>query len=226
MNLVFLGPAGSGKTTLVWKFGEFLKGENYEIFRVNLDCAVKTLPYIPDFDIRNHFTLESIMHRYSLGPNGAMVKSIELIWRKREEIRNLCKKKEFALIDMPGQLELVIFQERKLSDIFKHDRSVAIFLMPADLIENERDYCFLRLLNLAVKFRIDMPCIYVISKADLIERKWKMRKVSDSLSEGIRNLLGEIEDSQRLIYVSRNGRGFEELFSLVHEAFCTCGDLS
>ncbi len=226
MNLLFIGPAGSGKTTLVWKFGNYLEKQGYEVFRMNLDCAAENLPYKPEWDIRKYFTLSEIMKKYHLGPNGALMKSVELIYRKKGEIRRFCRNKEFVLIDTPGQLELMIFHPKKISEILKGQRSVTIFLMPSDLIKTERDYYFLRFLDLSIKYRLQMPCIYAISKADLIKKRFKLRKVSDDLSSSLYGILKTIEDSQRLVYVSRYGKGFYDLYSLIREVFCVCGDLS
>ena len=224
MKLVFIGPAGSGKTTLVWKFGGYLQEQGYEISRINLDCAVENLPYKPDFDIRNYFTLSEIMKKFKLGPNGALMKSVELIFEYKKEMEKYFDK-DFVLVDTPGQLELVIFHKKKISDIFR-ERGAAIFLMPADLISTAKDYYFLRLMDIAVRYRIDMQCIYVISKADLI-KNISLEKFEDDLSKAVYEVLKKLEDAQRIVKISSiHKKGFEELFSLIYESFCTCGDLS
>ncbi len=226
MKVLFLGPAASGKTTLVWKFGDYLKEQEIDVCRVNLDCAVKTLPYKADFDVRKFFTLENIMKEYNLGPNGALMKSIELIFELRKNILNFLKDFEISLIDFPGQLELAIFHPLKLSELFK-ERGVAVFLLPADLLQNYKDYVFLRLINLAVDYRLDMPCVHVISKAELLEEcMLRKKKVEDDFTEQLLEIIEKSKSAQRTVYVSSlKERGFDELYSLIHEAFCTCGDM-
>ncbi len=224
MKLVFIGPAGSGKTTLVWKFGNYLEKQGYEISRINLDCAVESLPYKAEFDIRDYFTLPEIMKKFNLGPNGALMKSVELIFRYRKEIEKHFTK-DFTLIDTPGQLELVLFHRKKITELFM-EKGLCIFLMPADLIKNAKDYYFLRLLDIAVRYRVDMPCIYVISKADLMKKQFSLEKLEDDFSLAIYKALEKLEHSQRLVKISMYGKGFDELFSLIYESFCTCGDLS
>ena len=223
MKLVFIGPAGSGKTTLVWKFGNYLERLGYEISRINLDCAVENLPYKASFDIRDFFTLSDIMRKFNLGPNGALMKSVELIFRYRKEIEKHFDK-DFILVDTPGQLELSLFHKKKLTDIFS-ERGICIFLIPADLIRSSKDYYFLRLLEIAVRYRVNMPCIYTISKADLIKKFPKLKRFRDDLSEVIYEVLRKVEHSQRIINLSMYGKGFEELLSMVYESFCICGDL-
>jgi hypothetical protein len=227
MKLLFAGPAASGKTTLVAKFGEFLEKNGYKISRMNLDCAVETLPYKANFDIRNYFTLSHIMKKYGLGPNGALIKSVELLWRKRKVIKSFLEheKSDFTLIDTPGQLELLIFHEKPVSKLFKK-RSVCVFLMPADLIRTAKDYYFLRFLNVAVNYRLDMPCVYVISKCDLI-KNFKFGRCRDEFSKKVSEILEYLESAQRLVFVSsKTKKGFSELLDLVYETFCICGDLT
>lgn len=224
MKLLFVGPAGSGKTTLVNKFGNYLERQGYEISRINLDCAVESLPYKACFDIRNYFTLSQIMKKFKLGPNGALMKSVELVFRYRKEIEKHFEK-DFVLVDTPGQLELMLFHRKKISEIFR-EKGIVIFLMPADLIKTQKDFYFLRLMDIAISYRIDMPCIYVISKADLIKKRLFLKKLEDDFSQVIYEMLKKLEQKQRLVRVSKYGRGFDELFSLIYEAFCTCGDLS
>jgi len=53
LNVIFLGPAGSGKTTLTARFGKWLKDKmGYKVNFVNPDPGCEYLPYEPDFDIK------------------------------------------------------------------------------------------------------------------------------------------------------------------------------
>lgn len=40
-NLIIVGPAGSGKSTLTKAFGEWLKGDGYTVNYLNLDPLVQ-----------------------------------------------------------------------------------------------------------------------------------------------------------------------------------------
>ena len=87
MFVVFIGPAGSGKTSLVQAYGDWIEENLYlRIARVNLDPGVSVLPYTPVFDIRTIYTLQDVMKTYRLGPNGAFIKAGELIVEKLDEI--------------------------------------------------------------------------------------------------------------------------------------------
>ncbi|MGQ9597722.1 MAG: ATP/GTP-binding protein, partial [Thermoproteota archaeon] len=75
MQIVFIGPAGSGKTTLVSRYGEWLSKGSQKIIFINLDPGADEVPYSPSFDVRDYFTVEEIMRKEGLGPNGAMMRA-------------------------------------------------------------------------------------------------------------------------------------------------------
>ena len=70
-----IGPAGSGKTTLVKSLIDYLQAYNQEIsvVSINLDPGSQTLPYTPDIDIQDYVTVDSVIAKTGLGPNGAMI---------------------------------------------------------------------------------------------------------------------------------------------------------
>ncbi len=97
MNILILGPAGSGKSLITKELGDYLE-MNYSTRRVNLDPGVVKLPYDPDFDVRENFTLEQIMEEMDLGPNGATLEAIDrmadIVFPKFDD--------DFVLLDTPG----------------------------------------------------------------------------------------------------------------------------
>jgi hypothetical protein len=80
LNLIMLGTAGSGKSALSATFGRWIDhNTDRDVAYVNLDPGCDFVPFNPDFDIRNYFTIAQIMRDENLGPNGAMVRASELL---------------------------------------------------------------------------------------------------------------------------------------------------
>ena len=73
VNVIVVGMAGSGKTTLISSLSELR-----ECYLVNLDPACNDPPYPVDVDIRDTVSYKDVMREYNLGPNGAIVTSLNL----------------------------------------------------------------------------------------------------------------------------------------------------
>ena len=105
---VVVGPPGSGKTTYCRGLKEFLLTLGRKVAVVNLDPANDTLPYEPDVDINDLISLEEVMTRLKLGPNGAMMYCMEFLEQNlswlSEQLVEL--KDKYILFDFPGQVEL------------------------------------------------------------------------------------------------------------------------
>lgn len=252
---VFVGPAGSGKTTLVKTYSEWLRRTLFmRVAIVNLDPGVEELPYKPLFDIREWFTLRDIMRKYRLGPNGAFLKASEMLISKLNDLFkhppfNDITKWDMILIDTPGQMEAFIF--RPVSTVFfniltKISNPVVVFVIDASAIETLSDAVTLWFLGVLTQAKLGLTVVPVINKIDIagsnelarliVEEPEKLAEMAKHYSE--EGLLSEVvpelvsialktKGAYRPVMVSaKNTNTMEDLHYLVHEAFCTCGDLT
>ncbi|VDK54184.1 unnamed protein product [Cylicostephanus goldi] len=76
---------------------------------INLDPAAANVPYPVNIDIRDTVKYKQIMKDYGLGPNGAIITSLNLMCTKFDQvltmIRQRCNQYSLCLIDTPGQIE-------------------------------------------------------------------------------------------------------------------------
>jgi len=247
--IVFIGPAGSGKTSLTWALGKWIE-KNYGaiVGYVNLDPGTLRLPYRADYDVREIITINDIMSRYNLGPNGAFIKSMDIMLGRVKDIlqRITAIDKEYVLIDTPGQMELFVFRENgpaMLEVLKKLGRVVGITVFDPMLSRTPTDIAVLKALSIVIQLRLKVESILVVNKLDLLNRNVL------SVLDDAEKLLKEIEKEghgvfkdmalsllsicrnyippSRLIAVSaKTGDGINELFDVIHEVFCTCGDLT
>jgi len=247
MDIVFLGTAGSGKTSLVKAFSDWLKKKGEKVACINLDPGVEELPYNASFDIRNFFTIESIMKEEKLGPNGALLRSIEKMIEMKEKIRKEIEKikDNYRLIDLPGQIEPFIFHGgEEIIKIFNLKRCIGLFLIPAEMF-NPTGIAIAELLSLIIRLKLEIPTINVLSKVDLSENvneveeflknPKKLRRVLEKSKGGmekdlailVTKLVEKIAREQRIIKTSaKTLEGLEDLYDVCYEMFCTCGDIS
>ena len=185
--IVFVGPAGSGKSHLVDAFGDWLEFNELSVARVNLDPAAEWLPYEPDIDVREYVDARRVMEKYKLGPNGALVASIDMLVSHVDDIRSEIEsiRANYVLIDTPGQMELFAFREsgpQILRMMLGDFRSVAVFLIDAVFASNPASLASSVFLAFSTRLRLSLPQVMVISKSDLLPQK-KMEEIDAMLND-------------------------------------------
>ncbi len=249
-RVYFVGTAGSGKSTLVNSFKEWLENNSYDAITVNLDPGAEFLPYTPDVDIRENVSLESVMQNYNLGPNGAQIVAADLIVQEAERIKELIDSydSDYTLVDTPGQLELFAFRgsSTQLMTTLGEEDNALLYLFDSILMKNPESYISSRFLAMSVMTRFYVPFLSIISKSDLLEPKEKERierwdrnkneilsdlrektaEMNVQLSEAILggseslNILGESVFSS-----SETEDGLEEIYSFLQKLFYGSDDL-
>ncbi len=196
-GIYILGTAGSGKSMLTRSIEYFLTLKEISCITVNLDPGARNLPYSPTIDIRDYITLEEVMRKYNLGPNGGLIASIDLLINHINSIKEeiLAFDAQYVIIDTPGQMELFAFRStgpKVISCIADEISSAAIFLIDGPLsAESPSNFISSLLLGLSVHLRIPLPTVYAISKIDLLSENDVERILT--WSEDIDKLLNELQ---------------------------------
>jgi hypothetical protein len=188
--------------------------------------------------------------KYGLGPNGALVKSMELIAEKLQDILGPLRGAEadYVLVDTPGQMEVFLFRElaRKLAEALQEltPETYSVFVLDASVVSEPADYAFLSLLATAVELRLGIPTAPVLNKADAapglslrgdIVRDYgkvarTLRERGGLYAEMLRDMLRVLMKYKGSVEVPRvsalHGEGMEDLHRLILEMGCSCGDLS
>jgi len=249
LNLIILGTAGSGKSALTAAFGKWIKqNTDRSVAYINLDPGSDYVPFEPDFDIREHFTIARIMSDENLGPNGAMVRASELLNAKAAEFAKAINKinADVRLVDTPGQMEVFLFHGGPEITKFMRGVTISLFLNDAKIAEKASGLVLTRLLGLSTSLRLGVPAVSVLNKIDLVGDKLADidRLLSDSeflkdrvvkegsgvmidLTLSLSKTLPELLPAARLVNVSaKTGEGMAKLYDILHEIFCACGDLT
>lgn len=250
--VVFTGPAGSGKSSLVKSYAEWARKNLFlKVATVNLDPGPEELLYDPAFDIRKLFTIRDVMERYGLGPNGAFIKASELIAEYTDYILSQppfsqVENWDLILVDTPGQMEAFIFRPSSrvfLGRVSRIANTVLVYIIDASAIDKVSDTVFLWFLYVLLQVKTGLTVIPVVNKRDiarnlelarmLVEDPAKLvEKATDEglVSEVLQELIDVASKTRgpfRAVLVSaRNLEDMQYLHTLVHEAFCACGDLT
>lgn len=245
--VVFVGTAGSGKTTLTGEFGRFLEENEKKVAYVNLDTGVKNLPYIPTVDVREHITVEELM-RKGYGPNGAIVESYDFLMSYLgdyiEKILRLEKENDYVLVDTAGQMETFLFHDFGVKLMENLPNPLVVYLFDPTILRKPHDYCFVRLFALLIDLRLGATTVPALNKIDILEDLKKIKRYLEDLeyltsrlkldtsTQGLLayklyKFLPEVSPPVRVLYLSaKKRRGFDELETLAYEHYCTCGDLT
>jgi len=245
-----VGTAGSGKSTLVGAFSQWITEHRYSSYIINLDPGVDSLPYEADMDIREQISLQDIMTEMCLGPNGAQIAAADILAMQAgtigQEVDGVDA--DVVLIDTPGQIELFAFRHssRKIVDALGSDQSMLLFLFDPFLSQTPNGFISQLMLSATVEFRFGLPFLPVLSKSDMLEDevKEKILKWSDDidalydaatsetatmdkqLGVGLFRTLEDLGAYKTLIPTSaETGEGLEDIYAQVLNIFHGGDDL-
>ncbi len=171
--IYFVGTAGSGKSTLVKAYKEWLEENAIDAITINLDPGVDSLPYEADIDIREWVSLDEVMSEYNLGPNGAQIVAADLMAVNIRKITEVLEgmKTKYVLVDTPGQLELFAFRESSnvIVNAFGKDKSMVVYLSDPMLCRTSNGFVSNMVLSSLVQFRLQLPTVNILTKVDLLD---------------------------------------------------------
>jgi len=176
-SIFITGTAGSGKSLLTSRIHEYYTKNGAFAAILNLDPGIENSPYTCDIDVRDHVDIISIMKKYELGPNGALIMANDLIATKIDQLQNEIDEinPDYLLIDTPGQIELFAYRSsgQFLVQNLRLDEKIGIFLFDGSLVTSPVNFVSISLLATSIKLRLGIPTINVLTKTDLIGEKLK-----------------------------------------------------
>ncbi len=174
MFFIFVvGTAGSGKSLLTASLEKWLVESDYSVAVVNLDPGVESPPYSSDVDIREYVNYGEVMENFGLGPNGALVASLDMgvssVDNLREEIVET--ESNYVLVDCPGQMELFAYRNSgplMVSGLRGDDPSLSLYLLDSNIARTASGYLSSMLLGLSINIRFGLPQLSILSKSDIL----------------------------------------------------------
>lgn len=240
INLIILGMAGSGKTTFVQKLEEVIAEKEKESYLINLDPAVLDTLYEPNLDIRDTINYSDIMQQNNLGPNGAILTSLNLFSTSINKIIDLLtpkKELDYIILDTPGQLEVFSWSAsgKLISDSFSVIfPTVLVYLVDIPRCSNPNTFASNMLYAISIMYKMRLPMIVAFNKKDIKNESevfdWindyeSLQTALDSSSDYISTFSGSLtlvleEFYKTIKYVAvsaKTGDGMEELLNKCQE---------
>lgn len=189
-SLFCIGMAGTGKTSLVQRLNAELLSRDKVPYLINLDPAVLTLPYEPNIDIRDSLEYKAVMEKYGLGPNGAIMTSLNLFATKFDQVLEVlqerCEQVDQIIIDTPGQIEVFNWSASGsiiLETISALMPSAILYIVDTEkCVENVAAFMSNMLYACSILFKTQLPLIVVFNKMDLCSAEEPIKWLRDYFS--------------------------------------------
>lgn len=174
---------------------------------INLDPAVFKVPFPTNIDIRDAVNYKKVMSEYNLGPNGAIVTSLNLFSTKIDQVLGILEKRaksvDHVLVDTPGQIEVFIWSA---SGAIITDAMASTFpTMIAYIVDTPRStspatFMSNMLYACSILYKTKLPMIIVFNKTDVQDAQFAKDWMEDfeAFQQALRDdeeLSGEGENS-------------------------------
>ncbi|CDK25752.1 unnamed protein product [Kuraishia capsulata CBS 1993] len=185
-TVLCIGMAGSGKTTFMQRLNSHLHAQKTPPYVLNLDPAVLKVPFQPNIDIRDSIKYKKVMEEYNLGPNGAIVTSLNLFATKIDQVINLVEKRsenlKHCIVDTPGQIECFIWSASGaiITEAFASTFPTVIAYI-VDTPRNTSPTTFMSnmLYACSILYKTKLPMIIVFNKTDVKDAEFAKEWMTD-----------------------------------------------
>ncbi|KAI5194644.1 hypothetical protein E4T39_08579 [Aureobasidium subglaciale] len=186
VTIVCVGMAGSGKTTFMQRINSHLHSKQTPPYVMNLDPAVRKVPFDSNIDIRDSVDYREVMKQYNLGPNGGILTSLNLFATKIDQVLGILEKRclpekqekgeehkvpKHILIDTPGQIEVFVWSASGsilLSSLASSFPTVLAYVIDTPrTTASTSTFMSNMLYAISIMYKTRLPMILVFNKNDV-----------------------------------------------------------
>lgn len=198
--------AGTGKTTFLGQLKKYVTENAIKSYFVNLDPAVLKLPFTPNIDIRNSVNYKELMSQYNLGPNGAIMTSLNFFSTRFDQVMNLIEKRgpelDYVFVDTPGQIEVFNWSASgtiitdSLASAFP---TVFVYVVDTPRCSNPNTFMSNMLYACSIFYKTRLPMMIAFNKVDIVGHDFCLEWMSDSeaFDEAVRTVGTYMSDLTR-----------------------------
>jgi GTPase SAR1 family protein len=200
--IVCVGMAGSGKTTFMQRINSYLHSKKEPPYVVNLDPAVRNVPFESNIDIRDSVNYKEVMKQYNLGPNGGILTSLNLFATKIDQILSLLEKRtapppppapdapagsaqkriKNILVDTPGQIEVFVWSasgDILLGSLASSFPTVIAYIIDTPRTASTSTFMSNMLYACSILYKTKLPMILVFNKTDIKDAEFAKEWMTD-----------------------------------------------
>ncbi|KJH50835.1 Putative ATP binding protein [Dictyocaulus viviparus] len=239
-SVLVLGMAGSGKTSFVQRLTAYLHARKTPPYVINLDPAAAKVPYPANIDIRDTVKYKQVMKEYGLGPNGAIITSLNLMCTRFDQVLEIIRKRasqySVCLLDTPGQIEAFTWSASGsiiTDSLASSHPTIVAYVVDSARATNPTTFMSNMLYACSILYRTKLPFIVIFNKSDIVSpsfaRSWmndferfdqaleeSRSSFMNDLSRSLSLALDEFYSGLKTVSVSSlTGEGMEEFMKMV-----------
>lgn len=186
VSIVTIGMAGSGKTTFIQRLNANLHTKKKPPYLINLDPAVLRVPFGANIDIRDSVKYKKVMEDSNLGPNGAIMTSLNLFSTKIDQVIKLIERRadtlDHVVVDTPGQIECFIWSasgsiiNEALASTFP---TVIAYVVDTPRTSSPSTFMSNMLYACSILYKTKLPMIIVFNKSDVKDAEFAKEWMQD-----------------------------------------------
>ncbi len=164
---------------------------------MNLDPAVRTVPFDSNIDIRDSINYKEVMSQYNLGPNGGILTSLNLFATKVDQVMEILEKRcgraptptassdalssgpsenttpnsiRHIIVDTPGQIEVFVWSasgQILLSSLASSFPTVLAYIIDTPRTASTSTFMSNMLYACSILYKTKLPMILVFNKTDV-----------------------------------------------------------
>jgi len=162
---------------------------------INLDPAVRNVPFESNIDIRDSVNYKEVMKSYNLGPNGGILTSLNLFATKIDQILALLEKRtapdsakpnaipiKNILVDTPGQIEVFVWSASGsilLDSLASSFPTVIAYIIDTPRTSSTSTFMSNMLYACSILYKTKLPMILVFNKTDVKDAEFAKEWMTD-----------------------------------------------
>lgn len=162
---------------------------------INLDPAVRNVPFDSNIDIRDSVNYKEVMKQYNLGPNGGILTSLNLFATKVDQILGLLEKRttpdpakpnakpiKHILVDTPGQIEVFVWSASGailLDSLASTFPTVIAYIIDTPRTSSTSTFMSNMLYACSILYKTKLPMILVFNKTDVKDAEFAKEWMTD-----------------------------------------------
>lgn len=153
---------------------------------LNLDPAVKNVPFEVNIDIRQSVDYKEVMRQYNLGPNGGIMTCLNLFATKVDQIVGLLEKRapevSRIIVDTPGQIECFVWSASGailLDAVASSFPTVVAYIVDTPRTSSPATFMANMLYACSILYKTKLPMILVFNKTDVKDAEFAREWMQD-----------------------------------------------